>query len=104
MVSSSVQWCRGAFGGMSKPYYGLILRCARRGCWSAPYVKPHYGFFKRCYGLVIRGAFLASSARGTRGGSEFALEGSKDFGLFAWCARVLWVKTRERPPSVHING
>ena len=40
----------------------------------------------------------------TRMGSEFALEGSKDFGLFAWCARVLWVKTRERPPSVHING
>ena len=65
---------------MSKPYYDLILICARSraGCRSAPYVKPCFGLFKPCYGLVIRGAFRGQLGAGnTPVGSDLALEGRK---------------------------
>ena len=89
VVSSGVAAGVGVLG-MSKPYYGLFLICARWrvGCRSAPYVKPYYVLVKPCYGLVIRGAFRDQLRAGnTPVGSDLALEGRK------WVkkARLGWI-------------
>ena len=78
--------------GISKPYYGLFLICARWRAGVPPYVKPYYGLVKLCYGLVIRGpARRGEHAGGLKFGAGGPQVGEKcAFGqdwAYARCAR-----------------
>ena len=113
-MSSGVQWCSGGCGGvwgMSKPFYSLILICARSRAgvperticetilWFGQ-TMPWFGHKRGVPGPAERGDTLV--------GADLALDGRKrvwaGFGLCARSALVLRVKTRETPPSVGHQG